>query len=616
MPGAKTENGKKKKTVAPSFHGKTGQINHHYGENGRNSNKDSMRSMGDASLGAGGDLPCENGDSPSTEYFRSAMAGAVLCSNSMLGEDGGRDGEIGNPTELAIIRAAYFAGVNIDNLKQTAPAIAEVPFSSEYKFMATVHTPVNGVDNHLADDEVIVHVKGAPDRMVTMCNSQAVAGMVGRTEDIHAQYWLEQVGNLSSYGLRVLALCRGVMKKSDVESGVSLDANFVRRDGKPWLTMVGLCAVMDPPRPECVDAIKIAHKAGVRVAMITGDHKDTALAIGDMLGLVDEKYNAALTGTDLDKMSDEELRKAVMSYNIFARASPQNKIQIVEALQAEGQITSMTGDGVNDAPALKKADMGVAMGKEGTDVAREASEMILADDNFATIVAAIREGRTVWDNLRKVLFVNTPINNAQGLSVLFGMVFGMEDPILTPIQVLYCNLICAVTLGIVLAIEPAEDGIMDLPPRRPGKKLVGRFLLLRIIIATIILVVVTVGSVFWVRGLGYTLNEQRSQASNSLTFSAVSVCLSARFESMSSIHPRVLKGNVVMWYSIAPLVIIQFMITYIPGLNELLFSMAPQDLFQWGIVVLGMIVTFLGMEAEKTARRILKARGADTEDRE
>ena len=274
--------------------------------------------------------------------------GGVLCCNSILGTDGGREGEIGNPTELAIMRAAYFAGVNTDSLKECAPQIAEVPFSSEYKFMATVHSPAIGIDENIGSDNLIVHVKGAPDRMVTMCKYQAVAGKIDQEEAVNMAYWLEQVSILSSYGLRVLALCRGVVPKDSVKSGQNLDQDFVRRGGEPWLTMVGLCAIMDPPRPECVDAIKIAHRAGIRVAMITGDHKDTALAIGDMLGLVSEKYPSALTGPELDGMSEKELRKAVMTHNIFSRASPENKIQIVEALQAEGQIASMTGDGVND----------------------------------------------------------------------------------------------------------------------------------------------------------------------------------------------------------------------------------------------------------------------------
>jgi magnesium-transporting ATPase (P-type) len=203
-------------------------------------------------------------------------------------------GDIGNPTKLAIIRAAYFSGVNIDGLKSAAPQIAEVPFSSEYKFMATIHEPVQGVDSHVGAGDLVVHVKGAPDRVVATCKTQAVAGAVDSEEAINKKYWLEQLSILSLYGLRVLALCRGgTVPKTSVQNSASLNADFVRKGGEPWLTMVGLCAIIDPPCPECVDAIKITHKAGVCVAsMITGDHKDTALDIGDMLGLVNETYNS------------------------------------------------------------------------------------------------------------------------------------------------------------------------------------------------------------------------------------------------------------------------------------------------------------------------------------
>jgi len=304
----------------------------------------------------------------------------------------------------------------------------------------------------------------------------------------------------------------------------------------------------------------------------------------------------------------------VQKYNIFARASPENKIEIVKALQSEGEVCSMTGDGVNDAPALKAADMGVAMGKEGTDVAHEASEMILADDIFATIVTAAREGRVVWDNLRKVLLINTPINNAQGMSVLFGIICGLDDTSLTPIQVLYCNLICAVTLGFVAAVEPAEDGTMDKASRRVGKRLIGRFLLLCIVIATVVLVASTVGAVFWAQADGYGLDEQRSQALNTLSFGAISVTMSARFAYNSAFHPRSLSGNVIAWYSYTVMAGLQFVITYTPGLNEVVFGMAPMKGFQWVIVVIFMLVVFVVMEVEKSARRYLSSLGEDTDD--
>ena len=291
------------------------------------------------------------GEPPSLEYIKSVLSGGILCSKCVLGTDGTRDGEIGNPTELSILRAAYFAGADIDELKNDAPIVGEVPFSSEYKFMATVHKPVTKIDGEGFDDKLVVHVKGAPDRMIPLCSHQAKEGKStsDMLEAVNSKFWMEQIAILSSHGLRVLALCRGTVPTSEVSDGDQLGPEFVNGRKEPWLTIVGLCAIMDPPRPECVSAITEAHGAGVRVAMITGDHKDTAVAIGHMLGIVDDKYSEAVTGPEMDNMDDDELRKAVMSHNVFARASPQNKIRIVKALQAEGQVASMTGDGVNDA---------------------------------------------------------------------------------------------------------------------------------------------------------------------------------------------------------------------------------------------------------------------------
>eukprot|EP00536_Pseudo-nitzschia_multiseries_P001570 jgi/Psemu1/234748/estExt_Genewise1.C_190218 len=573
------------------------------------------------------------GGNPDQTFWRQALIGGVLCSNCKLGKNGTREGEIGNPTELSILRATYWSGVDVNEVKEACPIIAEVPFSSEYKFMATVHESSPENDGPGLENKNIIHVKGAPDRMVKLCNTQAVAGQLGKTEPINADFWQEQIAILSSHGLRVLALLRGTVEKGSVKQGDALKPEFVN-GREPWLTMVGLCAIVDPPRPECIVAIEEAHHASVRVAMITGDHKDTALAIGASLGLVDTEHPAAITGPELDSMSDEEIKKAVMTYNVFARASPENKIKIVKALQSQGEVASMTGDGVNDAPALKAANMGVAMGLEGTDVAREAAEMILADDNFATILSAVKEGRVVWDNLRKVLMINTPINNAQGLSVLFGIICGFnrgteqnDKVILTAIQVLYCNLICAVTLGFVAAVEPAEAGIMDVPPRRVGKRLIGRFLFLRIALGTVVLVFVTVGASLWAEHILKTeygmdptskdsINRVHSQASNTLTFGACFVTLSARFSYQNSLHPRAFQDNVFVTYSLIIVAVLQLAITYIPGLNDIVFAMAPMKAFQWGICFLGCIIVFIALELEKAFRRYLKAQGSDTDDNE
>jgi magnesium-transporting ATPase (P-type) len=240
--------------------------------------------------------------------------------------------------------------------------------------------------------------------------------------------------------------------------------------------------------------------------------------------------------------------------------------------------------------------------------------MILADDNFATIISAVREGRVVWDDLRKVLLVNTPINNAQGMSVLFGLLFGLKETPLHNIQVLYCNLICACTLGFVCAVEPAEDGIMDQPPRRLGKRLIGRFLALRILIGTVALVSCTVGSVFWVQGLGYERPQSRSQALNVLSFGAIAITASARFNRKSAFHPRSFQGNALAWWSYLIMTSLQVLITYTPGLNEVIFTMGPMDGFQWGIVVLFMISVFIVMELEKAIRNYLTFLKYDTDD--
>jgi magnesium-transporting ATPase (P-type) len=607
---------------------RTGPSAHRYGKPGFGF---SMHGISGHSTGSGiGDVddiadpgtydptPVENDQSPTKSFIRNTLSGGVLCSKCSLGVDGGKDGEIGNPTEISILRACYFAGIDVEQMKKDAPIIAEVPFSSDYKFMATIHESNVENDNEMIDDKYIVQVKGAPDRMIKYCKYQAKAGLLGESnqEPIDTAYWIEKIAVLSSHGLRCLALCRGTVSKDEISDGSQINPGFVSGKCDPWLTIVGVCAIMDPPRPECVAAIAEAHEASVRVAMITGDHKDTALAIGTQLGLVTEKYSEAITGPELDTMTDDELRVTVQKYNVFARASPQNKIQIVKALQAEGEVVSMTGDGVNDAPALKAADMGVAMGKEGTDVAREASEMILADDNFATIVVAVKEGRVVWDNLRKVLMINQPINNAQGMSVLFGIICGLPDSPLTGIQVLYCNLVTAVTLGFIAAVEPGEGGIMKRPPRRVGKRLIGRYLLLRMVIGTIVLVATTIGAVFWVKDMGKYTDQavQRSLALNVLSFDAIALALTARFEYSSALHPRVLTGNVICWWMVFIMVVLQIVITYTPGLSTKVFNMAAMDGYLWGIVAIFAVVTFIVMEFEKAVRRFLVNQGKDISD--
>ena len=275
-------------------------------------------------------------------HLRKALAGGILCSKCVLGKNGGREGEIGNPTELSILRASYMAGIDVSEMKKLSPIIAEVAFSSDYKFMATIHEPSNDNDASLHLNDLIVHVKGAPDRMLKLCASQAVGLDQETMEPLNSEYWQKQISDLSSHGLRLIALCRGTLPSGSITEGQQLGPEFILEKGE-WLSMVGLCAIIDPPRQECMGAIAEAQGAGVRIAMITGDHKDTALAIGKMLGIVDRDHSEAISGPELDAMAEDELKLAVGKYNVFARASPQNKIQIVKALQSQGEVCSMTG---------------------------------------------------------------------------------------------------------------------------------------------------------------------------------------------------------------------------------------------------------------------------------
>ena len=306
---------------------------------------------------------------------------------------------IGDPTEVALVTLGEKAGMNEAEIRPSNPRIGVVPFESEHKFMCTFHA-------HPSDSsKAVVYVKGAADRLMSKSSHQINAD--GSLAEINNDYWLKHSVELSGKGLRCLAMAKAEVDRDRVDSMTSRGPGFLTDAGQPFLTFLGLAAIMDPPRPECVEAIKEAHRAGITVKMITGDHPKTAQAIGEVLGIVDADHPMVKTGPEIDELSGEELRQVVMHCNVYARASPDNKISIIRALQAEGQVCSMTGDGVNDAPALRAADIGVAMGITGTDVSKDAAKMILTDDNFATILVAVKEGRRVWDNLRKLLVFNS-----------------------------------------------------------------------------------------------------------------------------------------------------------------------------------------------------------------
>ena len=343
----------------------------------------------------------------------------------------------GEPTEGALRTLADKTCFDASGYER----LAVVPFESDTKLMATLDATPDGARRIL--------LKGAPDRLLERCGSQL--GDAGSPEPIDRAIWEERIESLGAEGLRVLAAASRPADPSQTDLALAdLDERMI---------LIGLIGIIDPPRPEAIAAIAVCHRAGIRVKMITGDHAGTAKAIGAEMGLGAADTLKVVTGAELETASDEALRDIAQDCDIFARTSPEHKLRLVTALQARGEVVAMTGDGVNDAPALKRADVGVAMGIKGTEATKEAAEIVLADDNFSTIERAVEEGRAIYDNLRKSILFILPTNGAQGLVMLVAVVFGMVLP-LTPLQILWVNMVVAVTLALALVFEPAEPGVM------------------------------------------------------------------------------------------------------------------------------------------------------------
>ncbi|MBZ0145438.1 MAG: HAD-IC family P-type ATPase, partial [Rhodocyclaceae bacterium] len=344
---------------------------------------------------------------------------ALLCNDAVLHEAGGEWKLEGDPTEGALLTLALKAGLERHYESESLPRVDAIPFESEHRFMATLH--------HDHAGHAFAFVKGAPERLLQMCTRQRVAGEDRPLDDA---FWHRQVEALAAAGQRVLALAEAPMEKGKRELDFA--------DVEQGLTLLALVGIIDPPREEAIAAVAQCRAAGIRVKMITGDHGVTARAIGAAMGIGDGRR--VLTGAEIEALDDAALRGAVREVDVFARASPEHKLRLVRALQAEGEIVAMTGDGVNDAPALKQADVGVAMGLKGTEAAKEAAEMVLADDNFASIAHAVEEGRTVYDNLRKAITFLLPINGGESLSLVAAVLLGLTLPI-TPVQILWVNMV-------------------------------------------------------------------------------------------------------------------------------------------------------------------------------
>ena len=511
------------------------------------------------------------------EDLRALAVVAARANDSTVAHQDGRWQLSGEPTDGGVRTFALKAGVRGDEDAR----LAAVPFDSAYKYMATLDRSPDGL---------VVHVKGAPDRLLDRSTSQAV-GVEG-TAPLDRAWWERQVDELSAQGLRVLA---AAARRAEPDTTAVTTQDVDAGD----LVFLGLYGIIDPPREEAVAAIRACRQAGIRVKMITGDHAGTASAIAREMGIGDGA--PAVTGARLESASDEELRTIAAEHDVFARTSPEHKLRLVRALQADGEVVSMTGDGVNDAPSLKRADVGVAMGIKGTEATKEAADVVLADDNFASIEAAVEMGRTIYDNLRKAIVFILPTNGAQGLVILAAVVLGLTLP-LTPVQVLWVNTITAVTLALALAFEPSESDIMRRPPRAPGGSILPRSGLVRIVYVSLLIGGATIAVFLLGEDSGRGLAESRTVAVNTLVVGQIFYLFASRFSRTTSLRRELFTTNPVSWLCVGVMLGLQLLFVYTPAMHTA-FGSTSVGLDGWLIPLAVGVAVLAVVEVDKALRR-------------
>jgi magnesium-transporting ATPase (P-type) len=484
--------------------------------------------------------------------------------------------------EGALVAFAEKGGLDIRSLRRSLPRTDEIPFDAAHRFMATLHHDHQGGG--------FILVKGAPERILAL--SAVERGEAGPSPLDHAA-WHARADELAAQGQRVLGFA--TIPARPGQQTLSFD------DIGPDLILLGIVGFIDPPRDEAVRAIAECHAAGIRVIMITGDHAVTAREIGQQLGLAHQPV--VRTGDDVDRLDDAQLAAALRDTTVFARTNPEHKLRIVTALQAQGLTVAMTGDGVNDAPALKRADVGVAMGQKGTEAAKQAAEIVLADDNFASIVAAVKEGRTVYDNLRKVIGWTLPTNGGEAMIILGAIALGWTLPI-TAVQILWVNMVTAVALGLTLAFEPAEPGSMERPPRRRDTPLLSGELVWRIVFASVLFSVVAFAMFFRAEQRGLPIEEARTIVVNAIVVMEIFYLFSVRYVHGPSLTWRGVLGTRAVLAGVGLTVVAQLCFTYPPPLQAL-FQTRPLALMD-GLLVIGAgVLTLLVLELEKAARAML-----------
>ena len=521
----------------------------------------------EGALQAGDDTPAED---PALAPL-GLVAG--LCNAASLRDGNGGWRVEGDPMEGALLALA----ARLDQTWRDRPrARATIPFDARYRYMAVLHAD--------GDEGDMILLKGAPEAVLDRSETQLAPD---GPQPLDRDYWESAADALAGDGQRVLALARKPhrgrnLRHEDVEGG---------------LEFLGLAGLIDPPRDEAITAVADCLSAGIAVKMITGDHAGTAAAIGAQIGLAHP--DKVLTGADIERMDDDALRRAIIDTDVFARTSPEHKLRLVTALQAEGAVVAMTGDGVNDAPALKRADAGIAMGRKGSEAAREASDLVLADDNFASIAEAVRQGRTVYGNLRKVITFLLPVNGGESMALVLAVLFGLMLPI-TPLQILWVNMVSSVALAMSLAFERPERQVMQRPPRDPDAPLLSRFILWRILLVSILFSAGIFGMFQFALAQGADVAVARTMALNTLVAMEVFYLFSVRYRLGGSISWEGIRGTPAVLVAVALVVVLQALFTYAPFM-QVLFDTRPLDPLQLAFCALAGTTVLLVLELDKAA---------------
>lgn len=514
-----------------------------------------------------GDVPVEADGHAALEAL--ILAG-ILCNDAVLLREGDEWHVSGDPIEGALLVMARKFGLEPDRVRQDWKRLDELPFDADTRYMATLARDGNG--------ERWLWVKGAPEVILERLQHPPAG--------IH-----ETLNRLADEGLRLLALARG---RAD---GNTLNADMLDAELE-WLGLVGF---IDPPREGVPEAVAACQSAGIRVKMITGDHAVTAAAIARKLGIGDARV---MNGADIARLSEDELVRQVRDIDVFARTSPEQKLILLRALQRSGEVVAMTGDGVNDAPSIKGAEVGIAMGKGGSEVAREASVIVLADDNFATLAEAVRVGRGVYDNLRKTILYILPSDMGEALIMLAALVLGVTAPI-TPVQVLWINMVTTVNLAIALAFERPERNVMQYPPRPPGTSVLDGEVLWRIPLVGGIMLVGGYGIFHFLLGQGASLEAARTAALNTIVLMECAYLINARYLHAPVLNFEGLFGNWMVWPLIGGLILLQLVVTYAPFMNTVLGT-APLEPVVWLWMAAGAALLLLVVDLDVRIRRLLR----------